>query len=501
MILGQIDYDIFIENNGDILVSYEGLTASGKLQLDCNNLDPLVSTLENSDQNIDRETAKNIGKLLADGLFTGDIEVHHGQSKQISSNKGLNLRYRLKIESGEIARYPWELLVKDDVIIGTNIDTPIIRLIPNASPRKVARSKPLKILIIGSSPSVNGIPAVNIGEEIEIINNALRNLVLPPPDGKGLISITPEPIGTPPRILDRLKDNQFHIIHFIGHGTFSEGKGCIALKKEGGGLVEADSDIIINLFQNQKSLALIVLNACKGAAESTSSAYSSLGASLVKAGFPSVIAMRYSIRDDAAKKISKGFYEKLMTMPSDRNLQDVRNAIFVEGNPDPRDYASPVLFTSSSDGSIFSDDADDSMDPRWANSFLLQYYELINWAGNIEYLIGNIRSEFFSINQDAWGRIQGKFMANADQFTRMNDLVARFSEISKYHAINDDAKLRIKNLEDKIKKILDIYEAEEADVNNQTIMKKANKVFHEHDDLRKEMKSLYDEIVKKCIRI
>ena len=290
--------------------------------------------------------------------------MHHTESKRDSSSKGLNLRYRLKIESGEVARYPWELLVRDEATIGTNIDTPIIRLVPYETPRKVPRSKPLKILIIGSSPVVNGIPAVNIGEEIEIINNALKNLVLPPPQGRGLISITPEPIGTIPRIREHLKHDQFHIIHFIGHGTFSEGKGCIALKKEEGGLVEADSEIITGLFQNQKSLALIVLNACKGAKESTSRAYSSLGASLVKAGYPSVIAMRYSIRDDTAKKISKEFYEKLMTMPVDTNLQDVRNAIFVEGGPDPRDYASPVLFTSSSDGAIFSDDIDDRMDPE-----------------------------------------------------------------------------------------------------------------------------------------
>ena len=44
-------------------------------------------------------------------------------------------------------------------------------------------------------------------------------------------------------------------------------------------------------------------------------------------------------------------------------------------------------------------------------------------------------------------------MANADQFTRLSDIVARFSELDKYYP-TDDAKLRIAKSRRESKKFL-----------------------------------------------
>ncbi|HSF51908.1 MAG TPA: CHAT domain-containing protein [Nitrososphaeraceae archaeon] len=348
-----------IQNDLTIKATFNDISESSTLKFEeekKKDIEYIMNRLVDPKSKITKDEIKNIGTLLVDKLFTPNIKKHFSDAKRKATNKGL--RIRLKIESFDISNYPWETLYHEGKYLAATIDTPLTRYITvNETEFKKKYGKPMKILIIGASPAAVGLPTVQVEREIQTIENVLQGEI-----DNGFIKLDKEPIGEARKIMSHLNNEQYNVVHFIGHGVFKDNKGYLALEDEKGGLDPADHQRIGQMFQNQKSLGLVILNACQGAVPSyensilsTYKGFGGLAPELVKvAGVPSVIAMRYSITNQMAHDFSKIFYPNLLKRPIDEIMQIVRQNILVDSNADPREFTAPVLFMNSPDGIIFS---------------------------------------------------------------------------------------------------------------------------------------------------
>ncbi len=332
-----IDYNLCIGCDLKITASSGGTSETGELKLDKNALESAMKELEDEKTKIGKDSIKNVGIELTKALFTPEIKKHFYTVKSNSANRGI--RVRLTIESPEISAYPWEALYENNKYMAVSVETSLTRFIPDATPDKRNFDKPLKILVIGSNPSKLGLSSVQVDREIEIIKRSLEEEIK-----NGNIQLDIEPIGDVARIMVRLNSEQYNIVHFIGHGVFTDGMGYLALESDDGGLVLYDQEKIGQIFQNQLTLGLVVLNACQGAMTSTSKAFTGLAPELIKMGIPSVIAMKYSISNQTAKLFSEEFYRNLTKMPIDENIQRVRHRILVDPKASAKDFIIPVLF-------------------------------------------------------------------------------------------------------------------------------------------------------------
>jgi hypothetical protein len=356
--MDYINYDLTIQDDLTTIAYSNGTSAMGKLQLNeqvKRDIEYAVGELDVESSPITESWIEMVGTKLADALFTEEIKSHFYTVKSQDSDKGI--RIRLKIESPQISEYPWEALYENGRYLAVAIETPLTRFIPNDKPSNRNFGKPLKILVIGANPSTAGLPAINVNREIKVIEDSLRGHV-----NNGTIKLDIERVGTVTNIGNHLNQQEYNIIHFIGHGVFKDDVGYLALENEGESseLELADHKKIGQIFQNQRSLGLIVLNACQGAAIGTSKAISGLAPELVKIGIPSVIAMKYSITNQTSILFSREFYSNLPRMPIDENLQRVRQAILVNTTANPRDFITPILFMRALDGVIFKPNPEDT---------------------------------------------------------------------------------------------------------------------------------------------
>jgi hypothetical protein len=365
-LMDYLDYELEIDKDLKIRCFFRGEpAANGKLELnesDRLDIEFAITQLENEKAKINRNDIRNVGTKLANALFTPDIKKHFYNTKKQALSEGKGLRIRLRSESPEISMYPWETLYQDGKFLSVIEETPLSRFIKIDSRESLGQSrkfhKPVKILIVGASPSSVGLTGVQINREMKVIQEALAEYLT-----NGSVIIEPEPIGEITNIMSHLNKNQYNIIHFIGHGVFKDGIGYLALEDKNGGLDLADHERIGQIFINQKSLALIILNACQGAVTSKSdnfdiSSYKAFGGiapELIRvAGVPAVVAMKYSITNQFGHLFSNLFYQNVISKPVDEIVQIVRHNILVDLSTEGREFTAPVLFMQSVDGIIFT---------------------------------------------------------------------------------------------------------------------------------------------------
>jgi hypothetical protein len=170
----------------------------------------------------------------------------------------------------------------------------------------------------------------------------------------GLITVDKLEEATLEALQKRLRRNEYHVFHFIGHGGFDERAqdGVLVLEDETGRSQQVSGEFLRALFQNHRPLRLAVLNACEGARTSPTDPFAGAAQSLVQGGVSAVIAMQFEITDKAAIAFSSEFYAALADgYPVDAALTEARTAIFTRVSA--MEWAIPVLYLRSPDGRIF----------------------------------------------------------------------------------------------------------------------------------------------------
>ncbi len=290
----------------------------------------------------------NFGVSLHQCLFHDSI----GDMLRVSLGEVLRddekgMRIRLILSPPEIAALPWEFLYdqRTNCFLSTSGKTPITRYIDLFEPiRSLKITPPVNVLVL--IPEGSGL---DVEKEKGIISGALGDLettrirVL---EGKVTRSL----------ISRALVEEEYHILHFIGHGIFQSDQGYLVINSESGGRDLISADAFADFFRTYPSLKLIVLNSCQGAETSATIQLAGLAPQLVVRGIPAVVAMQYPISDDAALTFAKEFYLKLCKGANrgqvDMAISHARNRIHMDIK-EPLAFATPVLFMRSPTGIIF----------------------------------------------------------------------------------------------------------------------------------------------------
>ncbi len=275
------------------------------------------------------QNLQEFGQRLFDALFAGELRTRYQASLLEADRQDKGLRIKLRIIDPGLATLPWEYLF--DSVQGEylclSLLTPMVRYLdlPNPScPLEV--QLPLRILAIIASPSDQD--PLDVAGEKAHMKATLAELTR-----QGLVELT-WLNGQTARDLQRemRKPQPWHIFHFTGHSDFdaTTDEGVVALANEAGKTHYLQANDFRLLLADQRSLRLVLLNSCKGRLGSQLDLFSSVVATLVQRGLPSVLAMQADITDQATKEFTRAFYEAVADgLPVDGALAEARKAMLL----------------------------------------------------------------------------------------------------------------------------------------------------------------------------
>ena len=297
------------------------------------------------------EAAKNFGARLFETVFDGDVRACLRSSLDEAMRQNAGLRIRLHFaETPELANWPWEYLYNPALnrFFSLSIETPLVRYLDLPERiRPLSIRPPLQVLVMISSP--NDYDALDVEGEWAKLQEALGDL-----EQRGLVALERLEEATLAALQQQLRQDEVHVLHFIGHGGFSERRedGALILEDEQGrGRRVSGQDLGI-LLHDHRSLRLAILNACEGARTSCNDPFAGTAQSLVQQGIPAVIGMQFPVTDAAAITLAHEFYGALADgYPVDASLSEARKAIFAQGYD--TEWGTPVLYMRSPDGVLF----------------------------------------------------------------------------------------------------------------------------------------------------
>ena len=306
-------------------------------------------------------TAKAFGAALFDAVFTGDVKACFRSSLDEVRRQNAGLRIRLRLSDPSVADLPWEFLYNRSVnrFIALSVHTPLVRYmdLPERI-QPIAVKPPIRVLVMISSPS--DYPALDVEAEWTLLNDSLADRI-----AAGQIAIERLAGASLESLQHRLRRENYHIFHFIGHGEFDQTlqEGVLILESENKRGHKVDSQFLGMLLHDHESLRVAILNACEGARTSRTDPFAGSAQSLVQQGIPAVIAMQFEIANDVAGRFAHEFYGALADgYPIDASLTEARKSIFAAGRE--VEWGTPVLYLRAPDGRIF--DIDSSAPPARA---------------------------------------------------------------------------------------------------------------------------------------
>ena len=304
--------------------------------------------------------------LFDDGLRTSLLtcydEVVHGTKERRGANERRGTRDgRLRVELDiddqfypELSALPWEFLcVPDNQITGTLWLATAPRVVLSrrrarwrpAAPIQLAPGEPLSVALAIASPQDSELAPV-VYDKLWLELQSLAN-------GSPAQFKLKEPVEPATReALDDALRGEPHILHFIGHGRLSpDGQGELAIVEDTGYARWVNGKQFAALL-NRHRPAILLLQACEGAAGDSARAFSSVASQLVNQNIPVVVAMQYEISIATARRFARRFYEELAHgRPVDEAVQEGR--ITIADWNETRDFATPALYMRVRNGQLF----------------------------------------------------------------------------------------------------------------------------------------------------
>ena len=319
-----------------------------------------VRRLESSEM----QAARDFGTRLFEAIFTGDMRANLRSSQDTALHEGGGLRIRLRLdEVPALADLPWEYLYNPstDGFMVLSAHTPIVRYLDLPQQiRPLTVTPPLRMLVMISSPT--DAPGLDVKLEEQKLRDSLADLL-----ADRLLVLETMEDATLPALQKRLRRDQYHIFHFIGHGGFdgSTQDGILLFETESETGRQVTGRYLGTILHDHRPLRLAVLNACEGGRASRSDPFGGVAQSLVRQGIPAVIAMQFEVTDRAAITFAHELYAAVADgYPVDAALAEARKAIFAQEND--TEWGTPVLYMRSPDGRIFdvADRGDTPARPR-----------------------------------------------------------------------------------------------------------------------------------------
>jgi len=303
-----------------------------------------AEALEEKDR---EEPHVEFGKMLYSRVFSGQLGEYFNKSIQEVQENGSGLRISLRFgeDVPEISALPWEYLHDDEDFLIRRRNILISRLPAGVKKKKLEPlDSVLRMLVIISGPDDPRISPLNTEKEQEIILEAVDKLQR---DQKIKVDFTED--ATFENVEGYLNEQDYHIIHFTGHGISIDGKGHLVFENEDQKARLIDNKTLSDLF-SERGIRLVVLSSCESAKGSNKEAFGDLASMLSKRGIPAVVAMQYSVLDDVATKFAYNFYRAIASgKPVDLALKEARLVMKNLENGNGLDFATPVLYLSDCD--------------------------------------------------------------------------------------------------------------------------------------------------------
>jgi hypothetical protein len=357
------DFDLVFRQHGDgycvqLLNSPTG-QAEGEFVLpfssgELRNFYSRIGQLSRATRRVDRPevaAAKRFGGDLFNATFKGELLGCYRGSVERSREMGHGLRVRLRLKATpELAELPWEFLYDQDQdhFIATSTMTPLVRYLDLPQSATALRVRlPLRVLVVISGP--RNLPALDADGEWERLKLSLQEL-----ESKGMVILERLPSARLDLLRRRARGDAFHVLHFIGHGSFDTvaNDGALHFEDAMGMSDPVHGNVLGNVLRDHFTMRLAVLNACEGARQSNQDPFSGVAQSLCQQGLPAVIAMQFEISDDAAKTFAEEFYAAVAdSLPVDAALSESRKALY--SSRFGQEWATPVLYMRSQNGMLF----------------------------------------------------------------------------------------------------------------------------------------------------
>lgn len=293
---------------------------------------------------------KEIGAKLCGALLQDDVAGVFQAARITAREHDRGLRVTLVLSGApELMRMPWELLYDRPRFLALSADTPVVRSLDRPTARRPrAVELPLRILGVVSAPS--GYDNLDADQERDRLEQATSRL-----SADGLVSLEWLPEATLKALADRVAEpDDIHVLHFIGHGAYSEATeaGNLVLEDARGRAHDVSGHDLGTMLQDEHSLRLVVLNSCEGARTSHVDPFSGVATSLVEFDIPAVVGMQFEITDEAAIAFADALYRALAHgLPIDAAMGPARRAILAAGRR--AEFGTPVLFLRGSDARLF----------------------------------------------------------------------------------------------------------------------------------------------------
>lgn len=296
-------------------------------------------------ESIDFDSGKSKIRKLGGKFFKGLSSYLESFLPRADDKYQVRLRFKFNEDVPELSNWPWEYLY-DHAHMSLQGHTPIVRYIEyEQRSRSIEIETPLKILFVAANfPKYR---KLDLKRELEGIQKTLNRF-----SGKVEWDILPEEEATKKNFQNKLTESTYHVLHFMGHGTFDNNENQGFLQLSDGPL---EDSILKTWVANHKTLRMVFLNACRGAQSDNKDLFTGMAHNIVEVGVPAVIAMQFAVSDEAAINFSKTFYENIIEKNTD--LEDAVTAgrlVLQRELKTSLEWGTPVLFLRSDDTTIFT---------------------------------------------------------------------------------------------------------------------------------------------------
>jgi len=289
--------------------------------------------------------------LLADTALRSAWDVARGQMPQ------RRIRLWIDRDAAELHALPWELLQQGPVMLAAQRDTPFSRYLPiELRWGGPVRERPIRVLAVISDPSDLeqrfGLPQADVAGERESLERAFAAV-----DPAQLQATFLDAPVTLEKLEGELRRGDYHILHYLGHGAYSERRAQAVLymqDEERRTQLVSDDELAQMLARGGVRPRLVFLAACQTATRSTADAFVGMAPKLVSVGVPAVVAMQGRVTVESALTFGATFYGRLLAHGQvDLAANEARSTLLSAGRPDA---AVPVLFMRLKSGRLWETD-------------------------------------------------------------------------------------------------------------------------------------------------
>ena len=294
---------------------------------------------------------KDFGRKLYNAVFQDELRDTLQRSLRQTRAQGVGMRLRLRLaDTPELAELPWEFLYdpRHNRFLAQSRHSPLVRYLDLPDPpQPLSVEGPLRLLVMISSPT--DYPELDVEREWSALTSALAPRQA---EGRVIIERLAANMST---LRVRLRREEFHVFHFVGHGFYRRDwdDGVLVMEDRNGRPHEVTGEELGGLLNEYDMTRLAVLNACEGARGGTSNPFAGTAQSLIQQGLPAVVAMQFEITDAAAIIFAHELYGAIADgYPLEAALTEARGAIRDEGNA--TEWGTPVLYSRAPDGRLFN---------------------------------------------------------------------------------------------------------------------------------------------------